>query len=96
MYWTWDPDKGWANRLKHGIRFETATLVFDDHPARTREDPYQDEQRWQTVGVVGSMTLLVVHTWAEIDPISGEEIGRIVSARKATRHERIAYEEGKF
>ena len=38
---------------------------------------------------------MVVHTWPELDTGSGEEIGRIISARKATRHERAAYEEGR-
>jgi len=28
--WTWDPDKAAANRLKHGLSFEAAVLVFDD------------------------------------------------------------------
>ena len=30
MRWTWDPDKAAANRIKHGLSFETAVLVFDD------------------------------------------------------------------
>jgi uncharacterized protein len=30
------------------------------------------------------------------DPDTGEEVGRIISARKATSHERRAYEEGEF
>jgi uncharacterized DUF497 family protein len=33
---------------------------------------------------------VVIHTYVEE---SGEEIVRIISARKATRHERAAYEE---
>ena len=38
---------------------------------------------------------MVVHTWPEFDAGSGEEIGRVISARKATTHERAAYEEGR-
>jgi uncharacterized DUF497 family protein len=38
--------------------------------------------------------LLVVHTWPDI--MDEEPIGRIVSARKATAHERKGYEEGRF
>jgi len=30
MRWTWDPGKAAANRVKHGLSFETAALVFDD------------------------------------------------------------------
>jgi uncharacterized DUF497 family protein len=39
--------------------------------------------------------LLVVHTWPE-ESKEGEQVGRIISARKATAHERRAYEEGNF
>ena len=46
--------------------------------------------------MVGPVVVLVVHTWPETDPETGEEVGRTISARKATRHERMAYEEGYF
>jgi uncharacterized DUF497 family protein len=39
--------------------------------------------------------LFVVHTWPE-EAEAGDEVGRIISARKATRIERKAYEEGTF
>ena len=52
------------------------------------------EQRWQTIGMVGTQVVMVVHSWPDFDRETGEEIGRIISARKATRHEREAYEEG--
>jgi len=39
--------------------------------------------------------LLVIHTWPE-EPEEGEQVGRIISARKATARERRAYEEGNF
>jgi uncharacterized DUF497 family protein len=45
--------------------------------------------------VIGELTVFVVHTWPEEDE-SGEPVGRIISARKATRHERKVYEEGEF
>lgn len=44
--------------------------------------------------MVGTVVVLVVHTWPDLDMETGEETGRIISARKATRHEREAYEEG--
>ena len=47
------------------------------------------------VGLVGPVLLLVVHTWPEKSE-EGEPVGRIISARKATAHERKAYEEGNF
>lgn len=42
------------------------------------------------------MLLLVIHTWPEAESEAGEPVGRIISARKATAHERKAYEEGNF
>ncbi len=44
--------------------------------------------------MVGGLVVMVVHTWPDVDRATHEEIGRIISARKATRHERMAYEEG--
>jgi uncharacterized protein len=58
----------------------------------TRSTP--DEDRWRTMGLVGPVVLLVVHTWPEAESEDGEPVGRIVSARKATASERKAYEEG--
>jgi hypothetical protein len=94
MRWTWDPRKAKANRAKHGISFETAALVFDDPLHTSRPDRHPDGNRWQTIGQVGPVILLVVHTWPETP--GNEEIGRIISARKATSNERGIYEEGHF
>ena len=87
MHWTWDPEKDRENRLKHGISFATAQLVFQDPFFTSREDPYPYEQRWRTAGLVGPSVIIVVHTWPEGSP------GRIISARKANRTERRRYEE---
>lgn len=96
MRWTWNDDKNKTNKLKHGLGFETAKLVFNDPLAASRRDPFPDEERWQTVGLAGYVIIFVVHTSPEYDPENGETIGRIISARKATKHERRAYEEGHF
>ena len=96
MRWTWTEEKNRTNKLDHGISFETAKLVFDDPLAMTRHDPHPDGDRWQTVGLIGEVTIFVVHTWPETRADTGEEVGRIVSALKATTHERRAYEEDDF
>lgn len=93
MYWTWDSNKNQANRQKHGIDFEIAQLVFSDPLAITIEDPWPHEQRWKTIGAIKDTVIIVVHTWPNSDPEPGHEAGRIISARKATRRERAAYEE---
>jgi uncharacterized protein len=94
--WTWDPKKNQENQRKHKISFETAQLVFDDQYAASRPDPYPDEERWQSIGKIGSVTVFVVHTPKKRNHRTGQEIGRIISARKTTHHERKAYEEGDF
>lgn len=95
MHWKWDSNKDRANKRKHGLSFETAQLVFDDPLAISRLDQASTEERWQTVGLVGHLAVIVVHTWPDTASDS-EGVGRIISARKATRHERRAYEEGRF
>ena len=87
--WTWDPDKNRENVLKHRIRFETAVLVFNDPALVLEEDFYPYEQRWRAIGKVEPNILLVIHTL----PYQEGESGRIISARRATPHERRRYEE---
>jgi uncharacterized protein len=73
MRWTWDRDKAKANRAKRGLSFETAVLVFDDPLQVSRPDPHPDGDRWHTIGLVGSVLLLVVHTRLD----ESEEGGRL-------------------
>ena len=88
MHWTWDPKKAEANRAKHGVSFETAKAV---RPAPSiSAGPAFRRRSLATIGMVGPVLLLVVHTWPEGDEAP---VGRIVSARKATAQERKAYEE---
>ena len=96
MRWTWDQDKNEANLRAHGLSFEAAVFVFDDPMSATREDLYPYQQRWRTIGMVGTQVVMVVHTWPGLDAETGEEIGRIITARKATRREGEAYEEGHY
>ena len=96
MYWTWDEDKNRTNKRKHGLSFETAKLVFEDPLMAQRPDPNPNEDRWHTVGMIGNVAVIVAHTWPKLDSGTGVEMGRIISARKATAHERRAYEEGDF
>ena len=96
MRWVWDHGKSLANRRKHGLGFETAQLVFRDPLAASRETRHPHEQRWQTIGRIGNVVVIVAHTWSWTDDDAGGETGRIMSARKATAHERKLYEQGDF
>jgi uncharacterized DUF497 family protein len=90
MAWTWDPRKDAANQAKHDLSFELAAEVFNDPFHLSAPDPHPDGDRWVTLGRVGLLTLFVVHTLLEPDMANG----RIISARRATKHERRQYEEG--
>lgn len=87
----WDSDKARSNLKKHGVRFEDAVQVFDDPDHLSRQDRYQNgEWRWQTIGLMhGIIVILVAHT---VRYESGNEVIRIISARKADRREREHYE----
>jgi uncharacterized DUF497 family protein len=92
MRWTWDPAKAKANFEKHRVSFELAECALEDPLCISVPYPYPHEDRWRTLGsptADGIIVLYVVHTWPEDE--SGA--GRIISARKATNHERQEYEE---
>jgi uncharacterized protein len=98
MRWVWDEAKNKQNQAKHGVSFEVAERVFGDPFQLSVPDPNVDEPRCRTIGAPSTnihVLLLVVHTYPE-PAESGDEVGRIISARRALPHERRAYEEGKF
>jgi uncharacterized DUF497 family protein len=82
----WDAGKAEANVRKHGIAFEAARLVFKDGFAVEWLDadlPY-GEPRFVITGMVDGRLLRVVYT-------ERNSRIRIISARKATRHEQREY-----
>jgi uncharacterized DUF497 family protein len=88
MTFEWDETKNRANIRKHGLDFADAEEVFRSVllvSPDTRED--YGEKRWDGLGVIGGRTVKVV--FAEL----GSETIRIISLRKATKHERKEYEE---
>jgi len=87
----WDPRKAAANKGKHGVTFHEASMVFADEFALFMADSEQsgDEDRFVLLGLGPSVRLLVVvHTHREYD-----DVVRIISARRANRHERRQYTE---
>ena len=88
----WDTDKNKRNIAKHHLSFEVAQQVFNDPLHLSILDRYvDDEARWQTIGDInGAVVVLVAHTVCE----ETNRI-RIISARKATKQERIRYEQAK-
>ena len=100
IVFTWNEAKDRSNRKKHKVSFETAARVFDDPFHLSVQDRVEDgEERWQTLGLVDGVTLLLVaHTVAQEEPGEGSgelvEVIHIISARKAEKYERRRYEEG--
>jgi hypothetical protein len=90
MWFEWDVNKNRTNNRKHGVRFELATLVFDDPHIVSVPDDLESEERWLSIGLAeGVLILAVAHTWKEYD---NEEVIRIISARKATPKEIQEYQ----
>jgi uncharacterized DUF497 family protein len=91
----WDEEKARANLRKHRVSFQTAARVFaDPHALTVQERIERGEYRWQTLGRVGDITLLLVAHTLEEDPDDGEVI-RIISARRADPKERKRYEQNR-
>jgi uncharacterized DUF497 family protein len=92
----WDEAKNLSNQRKHdGESFEEAQQIFQDPMHVSVQDRIEaGEQRWQTVGAVqGVVILLVAHTVREEDADGGSvEVIRIILARRATPRERRRYE----
>jgi uncharacterized protein len=89
MRYEWDPDKAKANAEKHGVRFADTVAVFSDEKALTLEDPHPDEERYVTIGMDALARLVVVaYTWR------GQDVIRLISARRATRNEQNLYARG--
>lgn len=93
QYFEWDEAKNRKNQQKHDVSFETASLVFEDPLRVSIQDRHtQSEERWQTIGTVkGVLLLLVAHSIIDEDHC---EIIRIISARQVTKAERDKYEHG--
>ena len=87
----WDPKKAEANIRDHGVSFAEAATVLTDDYALTREDPDSfDEQRFVSLGMSATGSLLVVvYTHREPD------IYRLISAWKANKPQRKQYEKGR-
>jgi uncharacterized protein len=83
---TWDKRKATANLRKHGVSFEEASSAFEDTLGAYYPDTLH-EDRFILIGYSRQQRLLyVVHAEVKANVI------RIISARKATNHEKTRYE----
>ena len=83
----WDEDKARENLKKHGVSFEDAARAFfDPHffDVLDEEHSTANEQRYVGYGVVHDV-LVVATVFTERERV------RIISARRATKKERMGY-----
>ena len=87
MRYEWDPAKAASNLRKHRIDFADAiTALRDPHRIEVEDDRFAyGEERMQVIGMAGQGVLFVVTTLRDPDT------QRIISARRATRHEQDRY-----
>ncbi len=67
----WDPDKEQKNIIKHGIDFETASLVFnDENRIEFYDDGHSsDEERYITIGMVNHVAIVIMVVYTERDNV---------------------------
>jgi len=81
----WDERKRLANLRKHGIDFRDAQKIFRGFTLTAEDDRESyGECRFLTLGLLEDQVVSVAHTE------QGEDI-RIISIRKATKHETRFY-----
>ena len=88
MNFEWDEQKNAANIHKHGFDFTDAWEIFES-PMLTAPDTREDygEERWIGIGFLQGRIVVIV--FAE----RSDNIIRVISLRKALKHERIRLEE---
>ncbi len=93
MKFEWNEEKNRLNIQNHQIDFEEAKEVFDDplHISKLDFRFNYFEERWITLGLTNKQKILVVANLFFDE--NGEEIIRIISARKANSKERKFYEQ---
>ncbi|MBV5278615.1 MAG: BrnT family toxin [Campylobacteraceae bacterium] len=89
----WSEAKNILNIQKHSVSFEEAKEVFEDALHISKLDHRFDyfEERWITLGCSKHQKILVVANMFFDE--NGDEIIRIISARKANQKERTFYEQ---
>jgi uncharacterized DUF497 family protein len=82
----WDPVKASRNVEKHAVDFDTAAEIFEDPDLFVVIDSRTyGERRDQAIGLSRGVILLVAYT------MRGDNVCRIIGARRASRRERAAY-----
>jgi uncharacterized protein len=82
----WGPNKAVSNLAKHGVDFADAIKVFDDpHMLLLVDSRTYGERRYKAIGTVRGQVIFVAYT------MRGDDLCRVISARRASRGERAHY-----
>jgi len=88
MQFEWDEAKNLENIRKHQIDFADVPAMFDGEMLIELDDRFDyGEDRWFGIGFLGSGIAVVVGTERQNNVI------RIISARRANRHEQKRFEQ---
>ena len=87
MIYEWDEAKNRTNFAKHGLNFADAEQVLSGSCVTFVDDRFDyGEERLITLGLLAGQTVVVAHA------PRGDDITRIISMRKANRHEQKIYQ----
>lgn len=88
MTYEWDENKRQENLAKHGIDFADAWQLFESPMVVWPDNRFEyDEDRWIGIGIMRTAVVAIL-AFTERDP----DIVRIISLRKAKKHEKEKYE----
>lgn len=88
MKFEWDENKRKLNLAKHGIDFKDAHQIFEGITFTFEDERYDyGEERYITIGMLRGTVVVVAHT-------ENDDIVRLISIRKATKHEQKIYYKG--
>ena len=86
-YFKWEDDNAALNFERHGLTFQTATLIFKDE-CRIEDYDFHNsfyKDCWKAIGLVADVALVIFSDC--------EDFTRIISARRTTAEERRYYDE---
>lgn len=85
MEFEFDPKKSEANKIKHGIDFHEAIVLWDDSQLIEIPVMTHDEARFLVIGMISG------RHWSGVITYRGDNI-RIISVRRARKEEIELYE----